>query len=378
MGTLDPGLCAAGLRQLRRGRPRGNGARGVHEGGLARRILHPTTRVLCLVAGAVLVAGCGSSGGPPAAAPTSEPTSPTAAPSRPLPAPVPPTDSTTVQPQPTGPTRARTSDLSAELAWVEGAAGSRYSAIVLTNRSQRTHSIYGYGGLQLLDARGRTVPTRQVRDRTTRPTQVVLRPSMSAHADLHWSAVAQGSDSQTGTCQPEPAFLLVTPPDETRSLRIPWNAGPVCAQGLIIQRPYTAGRPGQTGTGSASAPAAVVARATPGGGSGEVAVGWAAVPRATGYRVIRTTAAGAQLRVVADFNITTGRTTAAPEVVNIWSTQHSYVPDRGRLTQVDRSARFEYVDIGAGRRYYRVLAYNSTGNGPLSAVTGALPSGSTG
>ena len=121
-----------------------------------------------------------------------------------------------------------------------------------------------------------------------------------------------------------------------------------------------------------------MARATPGGGSGEVAVGWAAVPRATGYRVIRTTAAGAQLRVVADFNITTGRTTAAPEVVNIWSTQHSYVPDRGRLTQVDRSARFEYVDIGAGRRYYRVLAYNSTGNGPLSAVTGALPPGSTG
>ena len=341
------------------------------------RILRPT-RVLCLVAGAVLVAGCGSSGGPPAAAPTSEPTSPTAAPSRPLPAPVPPSASTTVQPQPTGPTRARTSDLSAELAWVEGAAGSRYSAIVLTNRSQRTHTIYGYGGLQLLDARGRTVPTRQVRDRTTRPTQVVLRPSMSAHADLHWSAVAQGSDSQTGTCQPEPAFLLVTPPDETRSLRIPWNAGPVCAQGLIIQGPYTAGRPGQTGTGSASVPAAVVARATPGGGSGEVAVGWAAVPRATGYRVIRTTAAGAQLQIVADFNITTGRSTAAPDVVNIWSAQHSYIPDRGRLRQVDRSPRFEYVDVGASRRYYRVLAYNSTGNGPLSAVSGALPPGGTG
>jgi Domain of unknown function (DUF4232) len=341
------------------------------------RILHPA-RVLCLVAAAVLVAGCGSSGGPPAAGPSSERTSPTAAPSRPLPAPVPPTASTTVQPEPTGPTRARTSDLSAELAWVEGAAGSRYSAIVLTNRSQRTHTIYGYGGLQLLDARGRTVPTRQVRDRTTRPTRVVLPPGMSAHADLHWSAVATTGDSQTGTCQPEPAFLLVTPPDETRSLRIPWNAGPVCAQGLIIQRPYTAGRPGQTGTGPASVPAAVVARATPGGGSGEVAVGWPAVPRATGYRVVRTTAAGAHLRVVADFNITTGRTTAAPEVVNIWSAQHSYVPDRGRLTQVDRSARFEYVDVGASRRYYRVLAHNSTGNGPLSAVTGALPPGGTG
>lgn len=117
--------------------------------------------------------------------------------------------------------------------------------------------------------------------------------------------------------------------------------------------------------------------ATPGAGSGEVAVGWAAVPRATGYRVIRTTAAGAQLRVVADFTITTGRIAAAPEVVNVWSAQHSYVPDRGRLTQLDRSGRFEYVDVGTGRRYYRVLAYNSAGSGPLSAVTGAIPPGGT-
>jgi hypothetical protein len=249
---------------------------------------------------------------------------------------------------------------------------------VLTNRSQRTSTIYGYGGLQLLDARGRMVPTRQVRDRTTRPTQVTLRPGMSAHANLHWYAIAAGGDSQTGTCQPEPAFLLVTPPDETQSIRVPWNAGPVCAQGRIIQGPYTAGRSGQTGSGSASVPPAVVAEATPGGGSGEVAVRWAAVPRARGYRVVRTTATGTQLRVVADFDITTGRTTAAAEVVNIWSSGHSYVPDRGRLTQVDRSARFEYVDVGAGRRYYRVLAYNSAGNGPLSAVTGAAPPGGTG
>ena len=142
------------------------------------RILHPTTRVLCLLAGAVLVAGCGSSGGPPAAAPTSEPTSPTAAPSRPLPAPVPPSASATVQPQPTGPNPGprerplRRADLG-------GAAGSRYSAIVLTNQfpalTPRRYRLRRPAAAT--DARGRTVPTRQVRDRTTRPTQVVLRPA---------------------------------------------------------------------------------------------------------------------------------------------------------------------------------------------------------
>ncbi len=330
------------------------------------------TRWLCLLAGALLVAGCGSSGGPPAAGPTAPPTSVTSAPPRPLPAPVPPTSSpATGQPQPTGPARCRTSDLSAELAWVEGAAGSRYSAIVLTNRSRRSCTIYGYGGLQLLDARGRAVPTRQERDRTTRPALVVLRPGRSVHADLHWSAVAQPGDSQTGTCQPEPAYLLVTPPDETRSLRIRWNAGPVCGQGLVFQGPYAAGQPTQAGT----VPGAVAATAAPGGGSGEVQVNWAAVAGAEGYRVIRTTSAGSRLRVVADIDVTTGRATAVPEVANVWSAQHSYVPDRGRLTQADRSARFQYVDVGAGRRCYRVLAYNSTGAGPLSAVTCAAPPG---
>ena len=340
------------------------------------------TRWLCLVAGAVLVAGCGASGGGQSAAgPTAAPTSVTSAPP---PAPVAPTASPTTspttsptagptagRPRPTGPARARTSDLSAELAWVEGAAGGRYSSIVLTNRSRRTSTIYGYGGLQLVDVRGRAVPTRQVRDRTTRPTLVVLRPGRSVHADLHWSAIPQSGDSETGTCQPEPTYLLVTPPDEARSLRVRWTGGPVCARGLIYQRPYAPGRP----TPAGSVPGAVTAAATTGGGSGEVQLSWTAVVGATGYRVIRTASDGRRLRVVADIDITTGRTTAAAEVANVFSAQHSYVPDRGRLTRADRSATFHYVDVGAGRRYYRVQAYNAVGDGLPSAVTSAAPPG---
>jgi hypothetical protein len=48
---------------------------------------------------------------------------------------------------------------------------------------------------------------------------------------------------------------------------------------------------------------------------------------------------------------------------------------RAAAPQVDRSVRFQYVDVGTGRRCYRVLAYNSAGNGPLSAVTCAAPPG---
>jgi len=63
------------------------------------------------------------------------------------------------------------------------------------------------------------------------------------------------------------------------------------------------------------------------------------------------------------------------EVVNIWSAEHSYIPHRGGLTRIDQSPWVQYVDVGAGRRCYRVLAYNSAGDGPLSAVTCAAPPG---
>jgi hypothetical protein len=109
------------------------------------------------------------------------------------------------------------------------------------------------------------------------------------------------------------------------------------------------------------------------GGSGEVQVDWNAVPRATGYRVLRVD--GGRTRVVADFDITTGHTTAAPEVVAIWSAEHGYVPDRGPLTHVDRSPWFQYVDYLPGRRCYQVQAFNTAGNGPLSAVTCGAPVG---
>jgi Protein of unknown function (DUF4232) len=360
-----------------------------------------TARLPCILAGAAMVAGCCASSGPAAAGPTATPsivappsasTPPAATQSTTTPTPTPaPTPALTgsfprrsstaptptpvvgsgasVHSRPAG--RCRTGALSADLARVQGAAGSRLSAVVLTNRSQHSCTLYGYGGLQLLDANHRRVPTLQLRSRAVRPRLVLLRPGASAHADVRWPAIALTGDNQSGLCQPEPSVLLVTPPDERRSLSIRWTAGSVCGRGSIDQRPYAPGAAPTPGP----VLAVVIAAAGTGGGSGEVVLDWTAVPAATGYRVIRTNAAGGQRRVMATFDITTGRITAAAEVVNIWSTEHSYRPDRGPLTRTDRSTHFTYVDVGAGRRCYRVQAFSAAGNGPLSAASCAAPPG---
>jgi len=93
--------------------------------------------------------------------------------------------------------------------------------------------------------------------------------------------------------------------------------------------------------------AATIIRVGPGGGSGEVQLTWEAVPNATGYRVLRSDAADGQFEVAAEFDITTGTATAAVDVVNVFSEQHSYVPPRGTLEAPDQSSRFSYVDVGA-------------------------------
>lgn len=121
-------------------------------------------------------------------------------------------------------------------------------------------------------------------------------------------------------------------------------------------------------------PGIVIASAGSAGGSGEVQVVWKAAVRATGYRVYSTDSAGGNARLMADINIITGRTKAAPEVVYLQSDEHTYVPDRGPLAGADHSSRFQYIDVGiSDTRYYRVRAYNAAGAGPLSAVTSGIP-----
>lgn len=111
-----------------------------------------------------------------------------------------------------------------------------------------------------------------------------------------------------------------------------------------------------------------------GGGSGEVALDWNAVEGATGYRVLRSDTASGPFDVFADIDIVTGAATAADEVVNIWSQQHSYIPAGSPLTSPDQSPWFQLVEVGgSGERCYRVVAYNAAGDAPASSVACGSP-----
>jgi len=127
--------------------------------------------------------------------------------------------------------RCHTTALSGRLGFIQGAAGSRFGPLVLTNRSHHVCTLKGYIGGQLYDAAGGRLPTRIVRDRSRPVTTVTLRPGQRAFAELHWSAIGPILGC------PRPRSFAVTPPDERTQLRVLWTAGPVCGGGRIDVRP---------------------------------------------------------------------------------------------------------------------------------------------
>ena len=134
----------------------------------------------------------------------------------------------------------RTVDLAATLRAGSPGAGQRYATIVLRNTSGTPCTIHGYGGGQLLDAHGKPVPTTVVRDAGP-VTTIRLVPGKVVSSLLHWTAISGNGEPQTGNCEPVPATLEVTPPNERTSLRVKWTLGPVCQKGRIDQQPFVAG-----------------------------------------------------------------------------------------------------------------------------------------
>jgi hypothetical protein len=200
----------------------------------------PSRRALLVAPAALLLVACGA-GSPagPAAAPTPEPgapsspaTSPASASAPPpsAPSPAPPTG--TGPATAAGPPRCPTSTLTGSLRAGDAGAGQRSATLVLTNRGDRSCRLDGYGGVQLADAAGRALPTRQVRDPGTPPRSVVLAPGAAGASRLRWAAVPG-----TELCS-EAASLRVIPPDQRSALSVPWSLGPVCDGGLISQAAY--------------------------------------------------------------------------------------------------------------------------------------------
>jgi hypothetical protein len=118
----------------------------------------------------------------------------------------------------------------------------------------------------------------------------------------------------------------------------------------------------------------VVIRARTGAGSGEVELFWDAVPGATGYRVLREDADRGQLEVLAEFDVTTGQTTAVSEVILLKSAEQYYIPPGVPFAWPDRSTAFQSVEYPCdGERCYRVVAFNADGAGPASVLACGTP-----
>ncbi|GAA3992912.1 hypothetical protein GCM10022247_10180 [Allokutzneria multivorans] len=135
-------------------------------------------------------------------------------------------------------TRCTAADLSGELKDADAGAGQRYATLVVTNKSGKSCTLFGYGGMELRRKDGERVPTKAERSADPGPKTVMLPPGQKAGKKLHWSPVPAGAEPVDGPCAPTADVLAVTPPDDTKQFTIPWTSGYVCNGGKIDGTAY--------------------------------------------------------------------------------------------------------------------------------------------
>jgi hypothetical protein len=140
--------------------------------------------------------------------------------------------------------RCHTSGLVVSAAGSQGAAGTIVDTFRVANKGTAPCTVYGFVGMQMLDAAGRSLPTKVVRNggifsTQAGPSSFVLQPATAATFQAAWSDVPHGSET---TCPPA-AQLEVTPPDEFDHVVIPvaggWSLAP-CGGGEIDVTPIRA------------------------------------------------------------------------------------------------------------------------------------------
>ena len=119
---------------------------------------------------------------------------------------------------------------------VQGAAlGSRFARLVVTNQGGDC-TLYGYGGLHLVAADGRLLPTRVEEEpflndgAPAEPSLITLRRAGSATADVRWRVGPCGTAGDDGTPASRPAALTVVPPGGSSGFTVPWAHGAVCGE----------------------------------------------------------------------------------------------------------------------------------------------------
>lgn len=122
--------------------------------------------------------------------------------------------------------RCHTADLRASIGANNPGAGQQNFPIVLTNRSGHTCTVYGFPGVAFVDGAGQQVTVDPERATDLPRQRVSLAPGASA-----WSTMSFSNPAITGVTTVTPAAVLVTPPDETLALKVPWTGGRVSNTG---------------------------------------------------------------------------------------------------------------------------------------------------
>ena len=82
---------------------------------------------------------------------------------------------------------------------------------------------------------------------------------------------------------------------------------------------------------------------------------------------------------MANINVVTGVPSVHDGVVNVWGDRQTFIP--GPYTGSGVSTQFHYVEVpfsgGGTHGYFRVIAYNANGRGPIGATVCAQPYGVT-
>ena len=194
--------------------------------------LRRTAAVVTLMSAAALVAACSASpspspqsGRPPAgsSAPGSPPPASTA-PATSAPATTPPADR--------GPQPCATRTLQVKAGISQGAAGSAYQAIVFTNISRSTCTLYGYPGVSLAGGSPVSQIGLAAKENPRTPRRLVsLKPGGQASALLRIVTAQNFPKSRCGLKQA--TYLLVYPPNQTTPVYVAYRVA-ACAKSVPL------------------------------------------------------------------------------------------------------------------------------------------------
>jgi hypothetical protein len=149
---------------------------------------------------------------------------------------------------PAGPGRCLASGLRGSLGTSQGAAGTLYTDVVLTNTSATSCTLYGYPGVSFVTGPGGSqIGAPANRNPVSPTTLVTLAPGGQANMLIALTDVGVYPASQ---CQPTTvSWLRVFPPDDYDSLYVQY-ATQTCALTNKVVMTVTAVRAGLTGVGA--------------------------------------------------------------------------------------------------------------------------------